>query len=95
VQSNAPGPDDPRRRFRITHPFHPLCGQEFEFVTFRHNWGEDRVYFYDQSGKLAAVPVSWTDYLPPHPFVAVSAGRSLFRFEDLIKLAELLERWQS
>jgi hypothetical protein len=95
VQSIAPGPDDPRRRFQITHPFHPLRGQEFESVTFRHNWGEDRVYFHDQSGKLAAVPVSWTDYLPPDPFVAVSAGRSLFRFEDLIKLAELLVRLQS
>ncbi|MGZ3304109.1 MAG: DUF5372 family protein, partial [Isosphaeraceae bacterium] len=24
----------------MTHPFHPLCGQDFEFVAYRQNWGE-------------------------------------------------------
>ncbi|MGZ6690002.1 MAG: DUF5372 family protein, partial [Solirubrobacteraceae bacterium] len=28
---------------RVTHPFHPLYGRDFEFVAHRHNWGEDRV----------------------------------------------------
>ena len=26
----------------MTHPFHPLCGQDFEFVVYRQNWGEDK-----------------------------------------------------
>jgi hypothetical protein len=26
--------------FEITHPFHPLRGQQFQLVTYRHNWGE-------------------------------------------------------
>ncbi|MGZ6946290.1 MAG: DUF5372 family protein, partial [Acidimicrobiia bacterium] len=25
---------------RVTHPFHPLYGRDFEFVAHRHNWGE-------------------------------------------------------
>jgi Family of unknown function (DUF5372) len=35
----------------------------FELVVYRHNWGEDRVYFHDQDGKLASVPASWTDFV--------------------------------
>jgi transposase len=30
----------------VTHPFHPLHGREFSLVTYRHNWGENRVYFH-------------------------------------------------
>jgi Family of unknown function (DUF5372) len=26
---------------RVTHRFHPLSGQDFEFVAHRQNWGED------------------------------------------------------
>jgi hypothetical protein len=26
---------------RVTHRFHPLFGQDFEFVAHRQNWGED------------------------------------------------------
>jgi hypothetical protein len=41
---------------RVTHPFHPLAGQEFEFVKRRKNWQLDRVYFYDGRGALVALP---------------------------------------
>jgi hypothetical protein len=91
VASNAPEPNDQRSRFRIIHVFHPLVGHEFELVTYRHNWGEDRAYFHDRHGSLASVPASWTDLLPLHPFVAVASGRCLFRPEDLLRLARLLE----
>jgi hypothetical protein len=59
-------------------------------VVYRQNWGEDRVYFHDQDGKLASVPASWTDVVAEDPFVSLAAGRSLFRLEDLLKLAELI-----
>ncbi|HKX27959.1 MAG TPA: DUF5372 family protein [Blastocatellia bacterium] len=78
----------------MTHPFHPLTGSEFELVTYRHNWGKDRVYFHDSDGKLSAVPAAWTDVIAPDPFVAVSAGRSLFRLDDLLRLAELVASLQ-
>jgi hypothetical protein len=75
---------------RVTHPFHPLCGQTFEFVARRNNWGEDRVCFHDERGELKSLPAAWTDVVEPDPFVVVAAGRSPFRVEDLLALANLL-----
>ena len=59
-------------------------------MTYRHNWGEQRVYFHDDNGRLVSLPASWTSVLPPDPFVALSAGRSAFRVQDLLELARLL-----
>ncbi len=49
------------RRFRVTHPYHPLFQQEFELVSYRQDWGEDRVWFQDKLGRLHSLPTSWTD----------------------------------
>jgi hypothetical protein len=66
-------------------------------VDRRKNWGEDRVYFYDADGQLLSILASCTDAGGIDPFVEVSAGRSCFRYEDLVRLADLLEgleeRW--
>ena len=48
-------------------------------MTYRKNWGEERVYFYDSEGRLMALPAAWTDVFSPDPFVAISAGRSALR----------------
>ena len=74
----------------MTHPFHPLCGREFQLVTFRQNWGEERVYFYDDNGRLSTVPLQWTTFAALDPFVELSGGRSAFRVRDLLELVELL-----
>jgi len=75
----------------VTYPFHPLFGREFRLVTYRLNWGEERVYFDDDEGRLCSVPAGWTSLSPPDPFVVVSAGRSPFRVADLLELSRLLE----
>ncbi len=87
----APGGENAERKFIITHPFHPLYGREFEIITYKNNWGEDRVSFYDQNDKLTSIPAQWTDVPPEDLFVKISAGRSLFRAEDLISLCRLIE----
>ena len=69
-----------QQRFRVTHPFHPWFGREFALVTYRLNWGEERVYFHDDAGRLVAIPARWTSVFPADPFVVVSAGRSPFCF---------------
>ena len=74
----------------MTHPFHPLFGQEFELVVYRHNWGEDRVYFHDRAGSLCSIPATWTNAISPEPFVAVAAGRSHFCYQDLIEVAGII-----
>ncbi len=76
----------------MTHPFHPWCGREFALVTYRLNWGEERVYFHDDTGRLAAIPVRWTSVFPADPFVLVSAERSPFRFAELRELARLVQQ---
>jgi hypothetical protein len=76
---------------RVTHRFHPLVGREFVFAFRRKTWGEDRVFFLDEDGELQGVPAGWTDMAPVDPFVVVAAGRSPFRVEDLLALADLLD----
>jgi hypothetical protein len=75
----------------VTHPFHPWFGREFTLVTYRLNWGEQRVYFHDDAGRLVALPARWTSVFPADPFVVVSAGRSPFRFAQLRELARLIQ----
>jgi hypothetical protein len=89
-KSTAPAKHNAAQRFQITHPYHPLFEHEFELVQYRHNWGEDRVYFDDGGGHLSSVPASWTSLSPVDPFIAVAAGRSLFRVEDLLELVRLV-----
>ena len=60
-------------------------------MTCRHNWGEDRVYFHDDDERLTSVPTVWTSISTADPFVAVSAGRSPFKAQDLLEVAELIE----
>jgi hypothetical protein len=52
------------------------------------------VYFHNAEGQLEAILASCTDVPGLDPFVAISAGRSCFRYEDLIRLADLIEGLQ-
>jgi Family of unknown function (DUF5372) len=73
--------------------FHPLYGHEFTLLDWRSAWGEDRVYFHDETGRLRRLPAAWTSAAPPDAFVEISAGRSHFRTEeDLLQLAALIAR---
>jgi hypothetical protein len=76
----------------VTHPFHPLCGHEFELIEYRQAWGEDRVYFLDASEQLQRLPASWTNVSAEDPFVVVAAGRSPLRVAELMQLADLIDR---
>jgi hypothetical protein len=79
----------------VTHPFHPLHGREWELLTCRHNWGEDRVYFHDDGGCLRSMPATWTSVKAADPAVACGAGRSPFRVADLLELTVLLDGLRS
>jgi len=79
----------------VVHPYHPLFGREFRVADYRHNWGEDRVYFHRPNGVLASIPTGWTSLLGPDPFVVMAAGRSHFRVGDLVELVRLIEGLKS
>jgi hypothetical protein len=76
----------------VTHPFHPFHGRRFELVDYRQTWGEHRVYFQGENGRLSAMPAGWTDAGAPDPFLILAAGRAHFRIEDLVQLAALMGR---
>jgi hypothetical protein len=60
-------------------------------VGFAHTWGEHRVFFREPGQtQVRSLPATWTDVVAVDPFVALSAGRSYFRPEDLLQLASLL-----
>jgi hypothetical protein len=80
---------------RVTHPYHPLSGRQYHLITYRKNWGEDRVYFEDEERRLVGIPAHWTDLFGLDPFQEVAAGRAHFRPADLLRLAELIERLES
>lgn len=79
-------------RFRITHPFHPLRGTEYELVTRKLTWGEDRVFYYDPSGNLKSLMTNVTDVVSLDAFNCFSAGRSAFRVDDLLELRCLFDK---
>jgi len=61
------------------------------FLAVRQTWSEDRVFFLDTGGRQFSLPVGWTDAAEPDAFVAMAAGRSAFRFADLVELRRLID----
>ncbi len=60
-------------------------------VIYRQNWGEERVWLHDAQGRLISLPALWTSVIAEDAFVAVSAGRSMFRVAELLALTRLIE----
>jgi len=87
----APHAEDAEQHFRVTHPFHPWRGRQFWFVDCRLCWGQWRVFYYTEDGQSAFFPASWTDVAQADPFVVLSRGRAFARFEDLLRLVDLIE----
>ncbi len=73
----------------MTHRFHPLYGRELELLERRRCWGVERV-FWVEGGAVRSLPAAWTSEAEEDGFVVLSGGRSAFRAEDLLVLAELL-----
>ena len=61
-------------------------------LTYRHNWGEYRVTFYDTPDHVRALPAAWTSLATPDPTVILAAGRAAFRVADLLQLSQLIGR---
>lgn len=60
-------------------------------ITYRQNWGEDRIYFYDNHGKLVSIPAQWTSLFHEDPWVSLSTHQSFFRVPDLLELVNLIK----
>jgi Family of unknown function (DUF5372) len=60
-------------------------------VAVQQTWRQDRVFFFGEDGTLKSLPTSWTDVAEPDVFVVLAAGRSPFRVDDLLALAEIID----
>jgi hypothetical protein len=65
-----------------------------DLVAQGREWGEERVYYRDQNGRLRFLPARWTDVAAPDPFVVRAGGRVYFRVEDLIRVWDRLKEWK-
>jgi hypothetical protein len=79
-------------KVRITHPFHPHCDREFELICRQRHWGEDRVVYSGDDGRLRTISAAFTDVAPLDEFRLVAGGKAAFRMVDLMTLCELLDR---
>jgi hypothetical protein len=51
------------------------------------------VFFREPGGdRVRSLPATWTDVDGPDPFLALAAGRTHFRVEDLLALVRVVER---
>jgi hypothetical protein len=80
---------------RVTHPFHPLAGQELVFVARLACWRSDVVFYLDPDGSRQRIEAGWTDVVPDDVFRVLAAGRCAFRTADLLAVAELVEQLRS
>lgn len=61
-------------------------------MTRKLTWGEDRVFYYDSSGKLRSLLTNLTDVDTRDAFECISAGESAFRVDDLLELRQLFDK---
>jgi hypothetical protein len=59
-------------------------------VSVQQTWGEYRVFYADDDGALAAMPVNWTDVPEVDPFVTIGGGRAYCRLSDLLRLCAVI-----
>jgi hypothetical protein len=75
----------------ITHPFHPLCGQQVEIIRIR--WGADPDLIVRLSDGLhAAVAVDWTDYTASTDLDPPTVSPHLLDFDGLCQAVQLIDR---
>jgi hypothetical protein len=77
---------------RVTHPFHPLSGNELLCVGERYNRYGKRLLLQVDAQTLCSVPPQWTDLAAADPEIIMGEGRALFRVADLVALARLIAR---
>ena len=89
---NANAPLASTRLVRVTHPFHPLSGQQCTCVGERYNRYGRRLLLQIDDQTVSSVPPQWTDLVAQDPEIVMGKQRALFRVADLVELARLVER---
>jgi uncharacterized protein DUF5372 len=75
----------------ITHPFLPTSGREIDVVGRVKHWGEDRVVYLNDGGRVQSISAAFTDIGQEDDFRRIAAGRAAFRSCDLLELCRRLD----
>lgn len=75
---------------RVTHPFHPLSGQQLVCIGERYNCCGTHLLLEFDDDDICSVPRRWTDRVAPDPEIVIGEGRALLRVGDLVELAQLI-----
>ena len=81
-----------KRLVQVTHPFHPLSGQQLVCVGERYNRYGTTLLLETEDGSVRSVPPQWTDLVAPDPEIVMGERRAPFRVVDLLELARLVDR---
>lgn len=90
MKQTTPDRRDEAYLCRVIHPCHPLHGYEFEVIRQFNSLGTIRVEFLGPDGQQMSLPASCTSLSREDPYRAFTAEDGLFRYPDLIEVAELL-----
>jgi hypothetical protein len=77
---------------RVTHPFHPLSGQQLPCIGERSNRYGKTFLLQTDEGVIYAVRPQWTDQVVPDPEVVLGGHRALVRVVDLLELAGFIDQ---
>ncbi len=75
---------------RVTHPFHPLRGQQFVSVGTRYGRYGTQILLVLDDGLVRGVARQWTDLVAPDPEVVIGEARAIVRVRDLLELDKLV-----
>ena len=75
----------------VTHPFHPWSGQRFPRQRCVTTGNVQLVRCIVGEATIRCLPRAWTDLRVIDDFERVSAGRALFRMDDLVALRALVD----
>jgi Family of unknown function (DUF5372) len=75
----------------ITHPFLPTSGKGIDIVGRATHWGEERVVYLNDDGRMQSIPAAFTDIGQQDEFRHFAAGRAAFRICDLLDLCRRLD----
>lgn len=87
---NANGPVEGAGLVRVSHPFHPLSGQQLPCVGKRYNRYGTHLLLQMNDGAVCSIPLQWTDLVAPDPEIVRGRHRALFCTRDMMELARLV-----
>ena len=91
IPCTTPLSQQPSQFVTITHPYHPLCGQQVKVIRVCRGADPDITVLLPD-GLHVVVSMSWTDYATPQGCASPSSPPHLLDFDGLRQAIQLIDR---